>query len=100
VAPGLGYCALDARRSPLRGDEIRSCWDAGPLPAAPTIAAVAPPTEPERRPALGFVEIGSLGDPSASDGATAAGPAGPASSDRLAVSAALEAEARWSLWED
>jgi hypothetical protein len=26
----LGYCGLDRSRSPLRGDEIRPCWDARP----------------------------------------------------------------------
>jgi len=26
VAVKLGYCALDSRRSPLRGDELRPCW--------------------------------------------------------------------------
>jgi hypothetical protein len=26
----LGYCGLDRGRSPLRGDEIRPCWE-GPL---------------------------------------------------------------------
>jgi hypothetical protein len=25
---GLGYCALDKRRSPLTGDEQRDCWTA------------------------------------------------------------------------
>jgi len=24
----LGYCGLDRNRSPLRGDEIRPCWEA------------------------------------------------------------------------
>ena len=24
----LGYCGLDRGRSPLRGDEIRPCWEA------------------------------------------------------------------------
>jgi hypothetical protein len=29
----LGYCGLDRDRSPLRGDEIRPCWEA--VPEAP-----------------------------------------------------------------
>jgi hypothetical protein len=29
----LGYCGLDRDRSPLRGDEIRPCWEA--VPGAP-----------------------------------------------------------------
>lgn len=27
VAASLGYCGLDRRHEPLRGDEIRACWD-------------------------------------------------------------------------
>jgi hypothetical protein len=40
VAGTLGYCALDTRREPLRGDEIRSCWETAPLPYAPTVGLV------------------------------------------------------------
>lgn len=29
----LGYCGLDRTREPLRGDEIRACWES--RPAAP-----------------------------------------------------------------
>jgi hypothetical protein len=29
VAAQLGYCGLDRRRLPLRGDEIRACWEGG-----------------------------------------------------------------------
>ncbi len=31
IAGQLGYCGLDPRRIPLRGDEMRGCWEAGPL---------------------------------------------------------------------
>ena len=27
VVANVGYCGLDRRRSPLRGDEVRACWD-------------------------------------------------------------------------
>ena len=27
VAAGVGYCGLDRKRLPLRGDEIRVCWE-------------------------------------------------------------------------
>jgi hypothetical protein len=27
VAAGVGYCGLDRTRLPLRGDEIRACWE-------------------------------------------------------------------------
>jgi hypothetical protein len=38
VAAQLGYCGLDRERRPLRGDEIRACWEAStvPIEVAPT----------------------------------------------------------------
>jgi hypothetical protein len=33
VAAGLGYCGLDRGRLPLRGDEMRACWDGPPTGA-------------------------------------------------------------------
>jgi hypothetical protein len=27
VAGSIGYCGLDRHRAPLRGDEIRACWE-------------------------------------------------------------------------
>lgn len=38
VAAGLGYCASDPARAPLRSDETRSCWEAASSPAI--VAAV------------------------------------------------------------
>jgi hypothetical protein len=35
IAGQLGYCGLDPRRQPLRGDELRGCWEAGPSFEAP-----------------------------------------------------------------
>ena len=32
VAAQLGYCGLDRERRPLRGDEIRACWEASTRP--------------------------------------------------------------------
>lgn len=29
VAVNVGYCGLDRARLPLRGDEIRGCWEEG-----------------------------------------------------------------------
>src|SRR5688572_27227343 len=43
VAAQLGYCGLDRERRPLRGDEIRACWEASTIP----IEVV--PTDRERR---------------------------------------------------
>jgi hypothetical protein len=41
VAAQLGYCGLDAQRRPLRGDEIRGCWEA----SATTIETPTPDHE-------------------------------------------------------
>jgi hypothetical protein len=30
VAANVGYCGLDRRRLPLRGDEIKPCWEEVP----------------------------------------------------------------------
>jgi hypothetical protein len=46
VAAQLGYCGLDRHRRPLRGDEIRACWEAAPAASG----AVDP--EPARPPAF------------------------------------------------
>ena len=35
VAAQLGYCGLDRERRPLRGDEIRACWEARSSPIVP-----------------------------------------------------------------
>jgi hypothetical protein len=35
VAGRLGFCGLDRKREPLRGDEVRACWEDGALPIAP-----------------------------------------------------------------
>ena len=35
VAGPLGYCGLDRQRQPLRGDEIRACWEASAAPSDP-----------------------------------------------------------------
>jgi hypothetical protein len=42
VAVNLGYCGLDRGRSPLRGDEIRPCWDG--IPAGDGEALSGEPT--------------------------------------------------------
>jgi hypothetical protein len=44
VAANLGYCGLDRTREPLRGDEIRPCWESA-VTVAPSQdeAAPAPP---------------------------------------------------------
>jgi hypothetical protein len=67
VAAQLGYCGLDRARLPLRGDEIRGCWEASALPAEqpvppairfdPTPADLDDIRTPVRR--LEFVEVRS-----------------------------------------
>jgi hypothetical protein len=58
IASDLGYCADDAARSPLSGEEVRSCWEGAPSTAtAPGLfdaaelaakPATAPPSGPAR----------------------------------------------------
>jgi hypothetical protein len=31
----MGFCALDRRRLPLAGDEVRACWEDAATPVAP-----------------------------------------------------------------
>ncbi|HEX7223749.1 MAG TPA: hypothetical protein VF231_10885 [Candidatus Limnocylindrales bacterium] len=52
VAANVGYCGLDRGRQPLRGDEIRGCWDEAPPSihaddeAEPSVISLAPAPEP------------------------------------------------------
>lgn len=72
MAGGLGFCALDRRRDPLVGDEIRACWEATEVAAAPREGGSAAPWMP-----AGFVDM---------DDALPVGPD--------------PGEPRWSLWGD
>lgn len=47
VFGGLGYCGLDKGRSPIGGDEIRSCWSA---PTAVVAEAVSVARSDSERP--------------------------------------------------
>lgn len=40
VAAGVGYCALDRRREPLNGAELRPCWTAGVVAGGEGLFAV------------------------------------------------------------
>jgi hypothetical protein len=44
LSSDLGYCALDRRRQPLTGRELRGCWEESPAEsdAAPSIAGAGP----------------------------------------------------------
>jgi hypothetical protein len=109
VAGTLGYCGLDRTRQPLAGDEIRPCWEAGPVGANTTpIPLTALPADGADRPRpIEFVEVGSGSIPTAvTGGATSAAsapaePAGPGSRATLPPSPILPAsEPGWSLWGD
>jgi len=112
VAAQLGYCGLDAQRRPLRGVEIRACWE------APVAVAEAPPVvgrrtglaplnvvqdrTPVRR--LEFIEVPST-QTRARRRAAPTSPTEPgadhgASPEREAPIAGNPAEPGWSLWGD
>jgi hypothetical protein len=55
IAGQLGYCGLDRDRLPLRGDELRGCWEAAP--DAPAHPVAARPTGSLERPRLDFVPL-------------------------------------------
>ncbi len=90
VAAQLGYCGLDVHRLPLRGDEIRPCWEAGKLPEAPTITAAAPPEASAAH--RQFVEVRAR--------PRKAVPGATPPVDEPVPAVPLAAEPRWSLWED
>jgi hypothetical protein len=109
VAAQLGYCGLDRERRPLRGTEIRACWEAStvPIEVAPAgpVRRVPPSFDtvddgtPVRK--LEFVEVG----------AAPVTPPRPAEASRRRIEAEAAApaesplavgpgEPRWSLWGD
>src|SRR5688500_18517644 len=75
VAAQLGYCGLDRQRLPLRGDEIRPCWEGRPgvvyeepvTPAEPAhrLRSVTPMTVDDRTSVrrLEFVPFGEVPQP-------------------------------------
>jgi hypothetical protein len=123
VAAQLGYCGLDSQRRPLRGDEIRGCWDAATTPVEVGAAAGSRPAprydelDADRTPVrrLEFVEVRT--SPARSRGRTATTPgtatAQPSATAGAAGSAEADApdpdgrpiqvstvELGWSLWGD
>src|SRR5829696_8499854 len=110
VAPQLGYCGLDRERRPLRGDEIRACWE--PLPVPLEVVAVgagrrvAPPFDPVddgtsvRK--LEFVEVGAppvTTSRRTRPKAAATGPT-PVVTPGETSRRSEPVEPRWSLWGD
>jgi hypothetical protein len=67
---GIGYCALDRAHSPLRGDELRGCWEAPNgdlhaglfgLPAAtPDLQATLDAPGPGARPPRAWITVESI----------------------------------------
>ena len=109
VAAQLGYCGLDRERRPLRGDEIRACWEASTIPieVVPTdpVRPVPQPFHPveDGTPVrkMEFVEVGSA---PAKAPRTAAARASTARTEALTpvepAASVSPGEPRWSLWGD
>jgi hypothetical protein len=103
VAGQLGYCGLDRQRRPLRGDEIRPCWEAADatgttVPALPGVGPVWPLEPDEDRTAvrsLQFVEVQPEGR---SGPAEPSGDATDTPTDPMFLTASTGGEPRWSLW--
>ena len=113
MAAQVGYCGLDRQRKPLKGDEIRACWEATVEPVEVPVMSAAPaaaiPVDglrdrtPVRR--LEFVEVGAGTGPDR--GRTARPAAHPAETEAVAAVAAgadptpaIPPEHTWSLWGD
>jgi hypothetical protein len=61
VAADLSYCALDRRRQPLNGLELRGCWEAAAAGAAPEPrAAIVPLESLSRVPRRAFVPLDTV----------------------------------------
>jgi len=122
IAAQLGYCGLDRQRRPLRGDEIRACWEAATPIAEPSADPLrrpypaAPDLDDDRTPVrrLEFVEVRSAPRPAARPGRRGGGrrtelvgaAAGTTGDQVSPVDASPEGdrdapgapEPRWSLW--
>ncbi len=120
MAGALGYCGLDRQRRPLRGDEIRGCWEAtaalpefvsGPIPRfVPTPIDLDEDRTPVRR--LEFVEVRTassrparrrstpaVGAPTAvTAGAPSEGAGGFDEETAELPIARTPSQGRWSLW--
>jgi len=110
VAAQLGYCGLDRQRLPLRGDEIRSCWEGRPGTVLDEPVAPIVPVEPVHRlrsvnPSLvdrtkvrrlEFVPVDEPPTPEPRR-KRAGKPAPPPAAPQPAP---ISPEPRWSLWGD
>ena len=57
IAGQLGYCGLDRHRLPLRGDELRGCWEGAPEPSEPIRREPTASPSGFDRPRLDFVPL-------------------------------------------
>jgi len=95
VAGQLGYCGLDRQRRPLRGDEIRPCWEAADatsinVPALPGVGSVWPLETADGRTTVRpreFIEVGP-------------GPDVIPAPEPIVLSTPPTGVSRWSLWGD
>ena len=62
VAARVGFCALDRRRNPLQGDEVRACWEDGAAPIPP---------DPATPGLLDLLTVSAIGEPEPADAVTA-----------------------------
>lgn len=95
VAGQLGFCGLDRQRRPLRGDEIRPCWEAADatsinVPALPGVGPVWP-----LEPAADRTTVRSIEFVEVAPGRPADAPAEP-----VTPVPPVPDEPRWSLWGD
>jgi hypothetical protein len=113
VAAQLGYCGLDRKRLPLRGDEIRACWEGRPAviadeqPAAPVpvhrlrVGQIADQDRTAVRK-LEFVPVGEDAKPARRVSKSAPNDeanAGQPQPQRVS-GAPVAAEPAWNLWGD
>ncbi|MEX1169727.1 MAG: hypothetical protein WEE50_06265 [Chloroflexota bacterium] len=94
VAGQLGYCGLDRGRRPLKGDEIRPCWEAADaasatVPALPGVGPVWPLEPTDTRTGVRSLEFVEVESGTGSD-----------TVDPITFSARPPGEPRWSLWGD
>jgi hypothetical protein len=97
VAAQLGFCGLDRGRQPLRGDEIRGCWEGWPsgqvAPDRPPTIGPARPVDPASPAPLEFIEVTALGASATSAPAQAPSPA-------LVPDLPVRPDHGWNLWGD
>jgi hypothetical protein len=92
---------LDRKRAPLRGDELRGCWqsipgDNRPSESTPWASRIIDPASGGRRSRVDFVPIGEVGGPPARAGHGAGAGRGGGTPAGEADAAVF----RFRLWDD